>query len=84
MRDSVAPGIGDAVKRIRAHTSLPVAVGFGISSRAQVAQVAAVADGVVVGSALVSVVQENLPARAGIAAALEARVAELSAGAAIG
>src|SRR4051812_41754590 len=54
VRDQVAGNIPEAVARIRARTKLPVAVGFGIGSRAQVAQVAAHADGVVVGSALVN------------------------------
>lgn len=47
--DQLAPAIG----RIRAMSELPVAVGFGISTPEQAARVAAVADGVVIGSALV-------------------------------
>lgn len=46
-------GVGAAVARIREHSRLPVAVGFGIKSASQAANVAKVADGVVVGSALV-------------------------------
>jgi tryptophan synthase alpha chain len=42
-----------AVARLRAATPLPLAVGFGISTAAQVAAVGAVADGVIVGSALI-------------------------------
>ena len=80
VRDQLAGGIPEAVARIRRHTALPVAVGFGISSRAQVTQVAAQADGVVVGSALVNVIRDGLAARAGIGAALGARVADLAAG----
>jgi len=80
VRDKVAGGIPLAVARIRAHTKLPVAVGFGISSREQVAQVAAVADGVVVGSALVNLVKDGLGDRGSIAAALGRRVADLAAG----
>ncbi|MDZ4655226.1 MAG: tryptophan synthase subunit alpha [Coriobacteriia bacterium] len=41
------------VGRVRAATSLPVAVGFGVSTPGQAASVAAIADGVIVGSALV-------------------------------
>jgi tryptophan synthase alpha chain len=41
------------VKRVREHTALPVAVGLGVSSGAQAAQVASFADGVIVGSAFV-------------------------------
>jgi tryptophan synthase alpha chain len=68
------------VARIRTHTELPVVVGFGISTRAQVAQVAAHADGVVVGSALVNIVRDGLGSRGGIAAALKGRVADMAAG----
>ncbi|HEY1847840.1 MAG TPA: tryptophan synthase subunit alpha [Opitutaceae bacterium] len=80
VREKLAGGIPEAVGRIRAHTRLPVAVGFGISSRAQVAEVAAFADGVVVGSALVNVVRDGLASPKSIAPALGARVAELCAG----
>jgi len=80
VRDQVAGNIGEAVARIRAHTTLPVAVGFGIGTRAQVAQVAQVADGVVVGSALVNCIREHLGDRAKIAPALAAKAADLSAG----
>ncbi len=47
------------VARIRRFTSLPVAVGFGISTPEQVRDIARSADGVVVGSALVRVIEEN-------------------------
>lgn len=60
VRDQIAANIPEAVTRIRAHTKLPVAVGFGISKRSQVAEVARVADGVVVGSALVNCIRDNL------------------------
>jgi tryptophan synthase alpha chain len=48
--------IESAVARLKAATDLPVAVGFGIRSPEQAAQVARVADGVVVGSAIVELV----------------------------
>jgi tryptophan synthase alpha chain len=80
VREQLAGGIPEAVARIRAHTALPVAVGFGISTRAQVAQVASHADGVVVGSALVNLIRDGLGARGGIAAALKGRVSDLAAG----
>jgi tryptophan synthase alpha chain len=47
------------VNQIRGHTSIPVGVGFGISDAATAAQVASVADAVVVGSAIVKRVAEN-------------------------
>lgn len=80
VRDAVAPDIEAAVTRIKAHTALPVVVGFGISTPDQVAQVAAMADGVVVGSALVNVIRDGLADRAGIAGRLEERAAALVAG----
>ncbi|WP_414663319.1 tryptophan synthase subunit alpha [Horticoccus sp. 23ND18S-11] len=81
VRDQVASNIPQAVARIRAKTNLPMVVGFGIGTRAQVAEVAAHADGVVVGSALVNCVRENLADRSRIAPAVAARAADLSAGA---
>lgn len=52
--------VGDAVARIKRHTDLPVAVGFGIRTAEQVAEIAAVADAAVVGSAIVDQVKANL------------------------
>jgi len=57
-RASVAAGAEEMVRRIRAHTTMPIALGFGISSPEQVAEVCAYADAAVVGSALVSVIAE--------------------------
>lgn len=48
------------VERMRRHTSLPLAVGFGISTPDQVAEVAKFADGVVVGSGIVKTIEANL------------------------
>jgi tryptophan synthase alpha chain len=52
--------VGAAVERIKAQTSLPVVVGFGVKSGAHAAAVARYADGVVVGSALVDAVKASL------------------------
>lgn len=52
-RQSVRDGLAAEVRAVRARVGLPVAVGFGISTPAQAAEVASVADGVVVGSALI-------------------------------
>ena len=49
----------DLVNRMRPFTKLPLALGFGVSTPQQVAQVATVADGVVVGSALVRFIEDN-------------------------
>ncbi|HXB01620.1 MAG TPA: tryptophan synthase subunit alpha [Opitutaceae bacterium] len=80
VRDQLAAGIPAAVAQIKQHTKLPVAVGFGISTRAQVAEVAAQADGVVVGSALVNIIKANLADRTQIPLQLLARATDLAAG----
>ena len=84
MRDEMAVGIPEAVTRIKAHTALPVVVGFGLSRRDQVSQVAHWADGVVVGSALVNCIKENLGDTGRIVARLRAVAADLAAGTARG
>lgn len=68
-RDEVASGAEDMVRRIRVHTSLPLALGFGISKPAHVAQVTGFADAAVVGSSLVALIAE-----AGVSADLPERV----------
>jgi tryptophan synthase alpha chain len=45
---------------LRAVTSLPICVGFGISSAADVAAIAAIADGVVIGSAFERTIENNI------------------------
>ena len=57
-RSSVAEDIGSMVEKIRMETALPVAVGFGISTPQQAGSVAKLADGVVVGSALVKLFEQ--------------------------
>ncbi len=60
---AAAPDVGKvraAVNRIKRHTALPVAVGFGVRSAKQVKDIAAGAEGVVVGSALVNAVAQSL------------------------
>ena len=57
-RDTVADGAEALARRMRAATSLPIALGFGISSPQHVAQIGRFADAAVVGSGLVSVIAE--------------------------
>jgi tryptophan synthase alpha chain len=57
-RDEVAADARSLVERIRAHTRLPIALGFGISRPEHVAEVGAYADAAVVGSALVALIAE--------------------------
>jgi tryptophan synthase alpha chain len=60
-RTSLPSAAPELVARVRRHTTLPVAVGFGISQREQVQAVSAYADAVVVGSALIEAVEEAAP-----------------------
>ncbi|HEX9783824.1 MAG TPA: tryptophan synthase subunit alpha [Opitutaceae bacterium] len=79
-RDSLPRNIGETVARIRGASSLPVVVGFGISNREQAHAVAGLADGVVVGSALVKCIRDNLGRPEAAVAALTARAADLVGG----
>ena len=58
-RSELSGGIKEQVSRIKAATTLPVAVGFGISTPEQAKTVAGLADGVVVGSAIVKIIEKN-------------------------
>jgi len=77
-------GVGAAVRRIKAHTTLPVAVGFGVKNAENAARIAETADGVVVGSALVDALRNSLTAdgRAGAdtVAAVTTLVSDISVG----
>jgi len=64
-RDALREGLAEEVGRIRSAVSLPVAVGFGISSPEQAAAVGSLADGVVVGSALIQALDRGGVAEAG-------------------
>ena len=59
MQTKVADTIAQMTARIRAHTDLPIAVGFGISTPEQARTVAASAEAVVVGSAIVNRIAEH-------------------------
>ncbi|WP_222184237.1 tryptophan synthase subunit alpha [Geminicoccus harenae] len=80
----VADLVGQAVRRIKSATTLPVAVGFGIRTPEQAAAIARNADAAVVGSALVDLVATNLDqdgkARPGLVEAVHGLVRELAAG----
>ena len=58
-RETVVSSLGEKVSQLRKLSSLPVAVGFGISTREQAREVALHADAVVVGSAIVSKIAEH-------------------------
>ena len=58
-RNSVSSGAQTLVERIRSHSNLPVAVGLGVSNKAQAAEVAKYANAVIVGSAFIKIIQEE-------------------------
>ena len=58
-RDQVSGSAGEMVRRIRSHTALPIALGFGVSRPEHVAEIGVYADAAVVGSALVSVIAKE-------------------------
>lgn len=80
VRGDLAGNIPQALRGIKKHTTLPVVVGFGISTRDQVRAVAKDADGVVVGSALVNVIKNGLSQPAAMPAQMRAVAADLIAG----
>jgi len=73
-RDQVGVHAEELVARTRAHTDLPIGVGLGVRSGAQAAQVAGFADGVIVGSALVTAAASGLDAVRDLSAELAAGV----------
>jgi tryptophan synthase alpha chain len=75
----VSSSAAGVVARIREHTSLPVAVGLGVSNGVQAREVAGFADGVIVGSAYVRRLAEA-PDSAAAVAAVRDLTADLAAG----
>ncbi len=83
-RSATEQAVAAAVARLRCHTDLPIAVGFGIRTPQQAAAVARVADGAVVGSALVEALAAELDgdgaAGPGLVSAVHRAVGALAAG----
>jgi tryptophan synthase alpha chain len=82
-----APDTGSvtsAVGRIKRHTKLPVAVGFGVKTAEQARAIAQAADGVVVGSALIDALKATLDANGKAQAASVSAVTKLVASLAAG
>jgi tryptophan synthase alpha chain len=77
-RSNIGSAASELVARVRAVTDKPVAVGLGVSNAAQAAEVAAYADGVIVGSAFVRALMDAPSEQEGIAAVhdLAAELAE--------
>ncbi|HYO01520.1 MAG TPA: tryptophan synthase subunit alpha [Mycobacterium sp.] len=61
-RDAVSDLAPELVRRVREVSDIPVGVGLGVRSREQAAQIGSYADGVIVGSALVTALSDGLPA----------------------
>lgn len=58
-RSSISDKTKELVERVKSHTDLPVAVGFGISSRKMVEEVQTYADAAIIGSSIVKVIEES-------------------------
>ena len=80
-RAALPEQLPDFLARVRKHTPLPLAVGFGIAAKEHVAEVGRIAEAAVVGSALIDMI-DSAPAGER-AAAVERFVAELAAGTAV-
>ena len=61
-RDAVSQAAPELVRRVKEVSDIPVGVGLGVRSRDQAAEIAHFADGVIVGSALVSALTDGLSA----------------------
>ena len=60
MQEDTASSLPETIARLRSTTTLPICVGFGISTPAQARSVGKLADGVVVGSALVRAAEDSV------------------------
>ncbi len=76
LSDEVAPMITE----LRKHTDKPISVGFGVSTPEQAGQVAEVADGVIVGSAIINVIEEYMDDEVKMLAAVKQFASGLAAG----
>ena len=76
LSDEIAPMITE----LRNHTDKPISVGFGVSTPEQAKQVADIADGVIVGSAIVNVIEENMDDESKLLTAVKQFASDLAAG----
>jgi len=74
LREELPPELPETVARLRSATTLPVCVGFGVSRPDHAAAVARIADGVVVGSAMVRAAGEGVDQAAALATSLRAAI----------
>ncbi len=76
LSDEIAP----MITKLRKHTNKPIGVGFGVSTPEQASQVVQIADGVIVGSAIVDVIEENMDNEVKLLAAVKQFASDLAAG----
>lgn len=74
VQERMSDELPSVVERLRAAATLPVCVGFGVSTPEQAAAVARIADGVVVGSAIVRAAGESVEAAAALATSMRAAI----------
>ncbi|MDQ8198148.1 tryptophan synthase subunit alpha [Pelagicoccus enzymogenes] len=80
VREDLADDLNEMVGMIREATDKPLVVGFGVSKREQVKTICELADGVVVGSAIVNTIKDNLGDTAAITSRMGELVSDLVAG----
>ena len=76
LSDEIAPMIAE----LRKHTDKPISVGFGVSTPNQATQIAQIADGVIVGSAIINVIEEHINDEAELLTAVKQFASDLAAG----
>ena len=76
LSDEIAPMITE----LRQHTDKPIGVGFGVSTSEQAKQVADIADGAIVGSAIINVVEENMDDETKLLTAVKQFASDLASG----
>jgi tryptophan synthase alpha chain len=76
MQSEIASGLAETIERLRGVTALPVCVGFGISGPEQAASVARLADGVVVGSAVVRAAETSVESAVALVRAMRKAIDE--------
>ncbi|WP_456472645.1 tryptophan synthase subunit alpha [Methanocaldococcus sp.] len=79
-REKIAKEAEETVKRVKKYTNLPVCVGFGISKKEHVEEITKIADGAIVGSAIVKLVEKNLDDKEKLLYEIESFVKELKDG----
>ena len=79
-RKALSAEVAPMIAELRKHTDKPLSVGFGVSTPEHAGQVAEVADGVIVGSAIVNVIEEHKDDETKLLAAVKQFASELAAG----